>query len=39
MNKPNEGEGMGQYIKRVLTETNNGYSIQMIINNYNKFKR
>jgi hypothetical protein len=37
MNKPNQGEGMGQYIKRILTETNNGYPIQQIINNYKKF--
>ena len=38
MNKPNQGEGMGQYIKRILTETDKGYPIQQIINNYNKFK-
>jgi hypothetical protein len=37
MNKPNQGEGMGQYIKRILTETDKGYSIQQIINNYKKF--
>jgi hypothetical protein len=37
MNKPNKNEGLGQYIKRILDETNKGYSITEIINNYKKY--
>jgi len=38
MNKPKSGETLPDYIKRIIDETNNGYPIQQIINNYKKFR-